>query len=353
MSIKYIFAFTFCLLTDILFAQIESNKIFPFLNQSSSGRMNALGGYTLAEISPDINQSFSNPAFYNPDDQFDLSYNHQFLFKGAGVGNLALGKKIKWKDLALWGGIQYAGYGSIDGYDENGIPTGLVKANDYNIIIGASTQLYENLRLGSNIKFITSNLGEYSSNAFAVDLAAAYHVPDGTSTLGFAIKNLGRQITYYESTLEPLPLDIQASGSIRLKHLPLRIGILAHHLNKWNLLYENPYDIEESFSFDDPFAKPDIKQYGLVDNLFRHLVIQAELAIGKNEGFKMRLAYNHMRKRDLTVYGFRSLAGFSGGLGLRIYKFGFDYGMSVYHLAGISHCLTITTDLNTFNRKSL
>ena len=315
--------------------------------------MTAHGGYTIADIGQDINSAFSNPAFFDPDNQFQLSYSHQFLFKGVGIGNLALGKEIKWHNTAIFAGIQYAGYGSTDGYDEHGEPIGSISANDYNIVVGGSTQLYENLRVGSNVKFITSNLDGYISNAMALDLSAAYHIPDAPTTLGFTVKNLGRQITYFQNEREPLPLDIQASGSIKLKHLPLRIGILAHHLQRWNLLYENPYDVEQSFSFDDPFAKPEIKSYGLVDNLFRHLIFQTELSIGKNEGLKLRLGYNHLLRRDLTVNGFRSLAGFSGGLGLKIYKFSFDYGLSVYHLAGIVHSLTLTTNIKSYYHKGL
>lgn len=349
----YILALIVFLSSGKMQAQIETDKIFPFLNQSTSGRMSALGGVTIAEIGPDINQVYANPALFSAEEKFPLSFNHQFHFLGTGIGNVAAGKKLRWRDLSVYGGIQYAGYPAIDGYDEQGQPLGTQSANDYNILAGVSGQLYANLRLGANLKFITSNLAGYRSNAVGLDLGAAYHVPDATSTLGFAIKNLGAQLSYYGAEREPMPVEVQASGSVRLRHLPLRIGVLAHHLQRWNLLYENPYDIEQSFSFDDQFASLEARQYGFVDNFFRHLIFQAEMSLGKNEGFKLRMAYNHFKKRELTVNGFRSLAGFSGGLGLRIYKFSFDYGLSVYHIAGTTHTLTVSTDLAAFGRKGL
>lgn len=333
-------------------AQVETSKIFPFLNQSNSARMSALGG-TIAETGTDVNQSFSNPAFVSLGDEFPVSFTHQFFLNKTGIGNLILGKKLKWRELNVFGGIQYANYGSIDGYDDQGEPLGEQSAADYNFLIGASTQVYENLRIGSNIKFISSNLANYKSTAFGLDIGLAYHVPDATSTLGFVVKNLGTQFTNYGSDKEPMPLEVQALGSVRLKHLPLRIGVLAHHLQRWNLLYDNPYDVEQSFSFDDQFAKPESKQYGFVDNFFRHLVLQAEMSLGKKEGFKIRAAYNHFKKRELSVNGFRSLAGFSGGLGLRISKFSLDYGLSVYHLSGSTHTLTLSTDLANFGKQTL
>ncbi|MBK8354672.1 MAG: type IX secretion system protein PorQ [Saprospiraceae bacterium] len=342
-----------CTNTLHLNAQIETDKVFPFLNQSNSARMSALGGFTMAEISMDVSQTFANPALFKADESFPISFTHQFLLGKTGIGNLIIGKQLKWKDVSIHGGIQYADYGTIDGYDDQGVSLGPQSAAEYNFLIGASTQLYENLRLGSNLKFINSNLADYNSSALGLDLALAYHIPEGTGTFGFVVKNLGTQLNNYASVREVMPVEVQASGSVRLKHLPLRIGLLAHHLQRWNLLYDNPYDVEQSFSFDDQFAKPEIKQYGFVDNFFRHMVLQAEMSMGKKEGFKIRMSYNHFKKRQLSVNGFRSLSGFSGGLGLRISKFNFDYGISVYHIAGSAHTLTLTTDLSSFRKQNL
>lgn len=336
-----------------LYSQIETDRIFPLLNMATSARMAAHGGYAIASIDHDVNTIYTNPAFYEPEDQFDLSFNNQFQFLKTGIGNVTIGKKIHWNNLIIHGGVQYADYASVAGYDDNGQPIGNISANEYNIIAGASMQLYENMRVGSSVKFINSNLAEYTSNGLAIDIGMAYHVPESPATLGFAVRNIGGQLSVYNKIREPMPLDIQASGSLRLKHLPLRIGMVVHHLERWNLLYDNPYDVQQSISIDNQFAEPEIVQYGFVDNFFRHLVFQTELIMGKNDGFKLRMGYNHLRKRELTVNGFRSLAGFSGGMGIRIYRFNFDYGLAIYHIAGVTHTLTLTTDLNSFKKSHL
>ena len=58
------------------------------------------------------------------------------------------------------------------------------------------------------------------------------------------------------------------------------------------------------------------------------------MLLGKNEIFRLRLGYNHNRKKDLAVDGYRSLSGLSYGFGIKIKKIAFDYSVSRYHLVG-------------------
>lgn len=336
-----------------LFSQIETDRVYQFLNQPSGARAAALGSVSIATQDKDVNQAFANPALFTGDSLWPVSISHQFLMQGVGSGFISGGGFLKRFNLPIHFGIQYFNIGAIDTYNEYAEYMGSVNSNEFSFLIGSSYQLYENLRLGGNIKFVLSNLAEYTSSGLAIDLGAVYHVPDSRSTLGLAVRNSGLQLSTYAGVREPLPLDIQAMGSVRLEHLPLRLGIVAHHLHRWNLLYTNPYDVEQSFAIDDPFARAQPKQYGFVDNLFRHLILQAELSAGAKEGFRLRLAYNHFRKRDLSVNNFRSLAGFSGGLGINVSRFQFDYGLAVYHIAGSTHTLSLSTQLDRWKKKSL
>ena len=71
---------------------------------------------------------------------------------------------------------------------------------------------------------------------------------------------------------------------------------------------------------------------------------------GKKENFRLRFAYNHFRKKDLSVRNIRSLAGFSGGFGFKIKRFRFSYGIGIYHLGGSTNHLSISTNLKEFSR---
>ena len=90
------------------------------------------------------------------------------------------------------------------------------------------------------------------------------------------------------------------------------------------------------------------KASAAIDNFFRHLVFNGEFLLGKNEGLRLRLGYNHLRKRELTVRNYRSLAGFSGGVGVKIKRFRVDFGYASYHLAGGVVHLGIGTNLRDF-----
>lgn len=333
--------------------QIDRDKILTFLNQPSSARVAAHGGFAMADASSDVSAFFFNPALFRADSTLMLSLSNEFLFLNSNAGNISFGTRLTQANLNVFGGFTYFTGGEMSGYDENGEPTGSFQASDVCIAIGANRPLYENLTVGATIKFALSSYESYSANALMVDLAAAYQKPGSNAVVGLAIRNAGSELQTYQGIREPLPFSIEAMGSVRLKHLPLRIGLVAHHLQLWELRYANPYDIKLTQSFEDPFAEPEINSYGFIDNLFRHLIIQTELSIGRKEGLKIRLGYNHFRKRELSVNNLRSLAGFSGGIGLGISKFRLDYGLAFYHLAGKTHTLTLSTDLNSFFRKGL
>ena len=351
---RYILTYTILIFScSSVFSQVDRDRILTFLNQPSSARVAAHGGFAIADIGSDVNAFTFNPALYKPDSTLVLSLSNEFLFLNSNAGNIAIGKHIQQTDLNIFGGFTYFTGGEIAGYDENGVSTGNFQANDICIALGANRSLYDNLTVGATLKFAMSSYESYNANALMVDIAAAFHKPGSNAVLGLAVRNTGAELKTYNGIKESLPLSIEAMGSVRLKHLPLRIGLVAHHLQLWELRYANPYDLELTQSFEDPFAEPAIKSYGFVDNLFRHLIIQTELSLGKREGIKIRLGYNHFRKRELSVNNLRSLAGFSGGIGIRISKFTLDYGLAFYHLAGKTHTLTLSTDINSFMKKGL
>ena len=88
-----------------------------------------------------------------------------------------------------------------------------------------------------------------------------------------------------------------------------------------------------------------------VDNFFRHLVFGGEFLFGKKDNFRVRVGYSHFQRKELSVSGFRSLAGFSFGLGLKISKFRIDYGRAFYHIAGGLNHFSISTNLQEFKKK--
>jgi hypothetical protein len=67
--------------------------------------------------------------------------------------------------------------------------------------------------------------------------------------------------------------------------------------------------------------------------------------VGANENFKLRMAYNHRSRMEFGTVGVGGLNGFSFGFGLKIKRFSFDFGRSIYHLGGGLTHIGITTQL--------
>ena len=202
--------------------------------------------------------------------------------------------------------------------------------------------------MGLNLRFATSNLDDYRASALAADAGLMFSDTARRLGIGLVIRNAGTQIRRYQETTEDLPFDIQLGITKRLKHLPFRFGMVAHHLHVWDIRYNDPNLASTDvllFGEDQPKEN---KLNAQIDNFFRHLIFNGEFLLGRNEVFRVRFGYNHLRKRELSVNDYRSLAGFSGGVGVKVSRFRVDLGYSVHHLAGGVIHLGIGTNLREF-----
>jgi hypothetical protein len=196
-----------------------------------------------------------------------------------------------------------------------------------------------------------SYLESYNSYGWISDWAAMYVDTSKRISFSLVLRNLGTQISTYTNNknFQPLPFDAQFGFSHRLKYLPLRFSIIAHHLHKWDMRYDDP-EIREDNEFSGSGVKnnPNLTAGDVVDNIFRHLTFNFELLLGKKEVFRIRLGYDRLRQGEMAISGLRSLAGFSAGFGVKIYKFNIDYGFSAQQLGGTMHHFGISTRINEF-----
>ena len=325
------------------------DNVFEFLNLSSSARITGLGGYLITVNDDDVNLATANPASLNPGMHNQLAFNHNFFPAGIHAGYAAYGHYVKKWDMTLHGGIQYMSYGSFDATDEFGNVTGEFKASEYAFTLGAGRQLYERVTVGANLKFITSSYESYNSMGLAGDLAAMFHDTASLFNVSLVMRNIGVQFTRFtEGNSEPLPFEMQLGISKRLRHLPFRLSVIYRYLDKWNISYDDPDSDEDAFIFGD---EPQGEGNSFVDNLARHFVFSGEFLFGKKDNFRLRIGYNHLQRKELSVKNLRSLSGFSAGVGLKINRFRVDYGRSFVHLGtGLNH-FSISTHLSEFSKK--
>lgn len=321
---------------------------FEFLRLPASARLTALGGYQIAVQDDDVNLALSNPAALNPLMNHQVSFSHNFMVSDISSGYVSFGQDLKKLGVTMHGGIQYMNYGDFVATDEIGTETGSFKANEYAFTLGAGRQLYERISVGANLRFITSELESYTANGIAGDLAAMFHDTARQFNISLVIRNLGSQMkTYTGADHEPLPYEAQLGLSKRLKHLPFRFSVVYRYLNRWNVLYDDPNDEEDTFFFGEDNTN---NKNPRLDNFFRHFVFNGEFLLGRRDNFRIRLGYNHLLRKETEVRNLRSLSGFAMGVGIKVKWFRVDFGRSIQHLgAGNTH-LTISTNFSEFKK---
>lgn len=334
--------------TSSMSAQIGGSKVYEFLNLPASARITALGGKHITVRDDDLAFAVANPALLNDSMHNQLTFNHSFHLSDIGQGFAGYGRHSEKLKTSFLFGIQYINYGDFQSADEFGNRNGTFDASEYAIMVGAGRTIYERLDVGANIKMITSQFESYNSFGLTTDLSAVYHIDEKGFTATMLFRNVGGQLaTYRSDNREKVPFELLFGISKRLKYLPFRFSITAQHLERWNLLYDNPNDEENTFFL----GETNVTNNEWIDNLFRHFIFSGEFLFGKKENFRLRFAYNHFRKKDLSVRNLRSLAGFSGGIGFKIKRFRFSYGLGVYHLGGSVSHFSIATNLSEFQNK--
>jgi len=338
-------------IAELALGQIGGRDSYRFLQMANSARINALGGANISALNDDVSSVMYNPGLLNSDMHQALSFNHQFYFAGIQSGYFAYGHHLGGeKDITLHTGFQYINYGDFRWTDEFDQTYGTFGAGEFAWTVGASMQVYDRLRVGSNVKMINSNMESYSSFAIGMDIGALYEIEEQNFSIGMAISNIGGPLSKYTDTgTIAMPYDVRLGISKKLSKAPFRFSITAHNLHRWNLTYDNPESVERNTLFADTEPEDNPTEI-FIDNVFRHLIFGSEILIGKQENFKIFIGYNHFRRRELSVLGFRGFNGFSAGLALKVKKFEVGYGFGTFHLAGSSHQLSISSNLQRFTR---
>ena len=333
-----------------LLAQVTGGRqAFAFLDLPASARLTGLGGYLISARDQDITLGAVNPALLNAAMHQQLSFNHSFHIGGTGQDYMAYGYHIQPLNLTLQAGFRRMNYGDIEWRDEFNQNLGTFSPRELAAHIGAGWQWQDRLSLGANLRFVQATYESYQSTALAGDLGVFYENPDARVGIGLVLQNIGGQLSRFSDTgeRENLPFNPAIGLSKRLKYLPLRLSVTAHTLHRWNIRYDDP-DLRTQILFPGQEAEKENTFGQGVDNAFRHLTFSGEFLFGKTESFRVRLAYDHRLRREMLVPNYGGLAGFSGGFGFRVYRFQLDYGFAVYHQAGASHHLSISTNLKEF-----
>lgn len=340
--------YVLCCSAQVLYGQLGGVGTFEFLNLTPSARITALGGYSSTLRDNDVNLGLLNPAALNDGTQGQVAINHNFHIADINHGYFAYGFGLDSLGINLAIGGQYVSYGEFIRADTRDNILGTFSAAEYALSISAAKLISDRLSVGTTFKLVRSDLDQFDSFGIAFDLGVQYLKPDKDVVWSVLVRNIGVQLSRFSDRRESLPTDIQVGYAKKLAHLPFRFLVTARDLQRW--------DIRESTRVeDDPiFINQTVtEESGLqvfTSNLFRHLVFGGEFIIGQKEALRLRFGYNHQRNQELQSNVFRSFGGFSFGVGIKLKKFRFDYGLGNYHLGGGVNHLSLIIDLGDNGR---
>lgn len=298
----------------LLGSLIFSQNTYDFLRVDMSARAAALGG-SFVSNNDDVDVIFYNPAGLESLTSNPASFSFVKYLMDINLASLSF--STQYEDIGRFGAaLKYINYGSFDETDIDGKIIGTFNANELALIVGYANKLDQNFFYGANIKFIYSGIADRNSTAMAVDLGLHYAIPANNWNFGFAILNLGGQLSSYYDTKENLPLDIIIGASKRLENLPLRLSLDFHRLNQER----------------DNFAQR-----------FKAFTVGAEFTLSKV--MKLRFGYDNERRADFKIGTTAGIAGFNVGLGVKVSDYQFDYAYSSLGLVGGLHRIGVSTSL--------
>lgn len=303
---------------------LGGSTVYNFLKLSNTPQLTGLGGINISQLSDDIGLSFNNPSLLRA----SMHTQANFVFNSftAGIRNyhLLAGLHSEKLETTFSLGANYFTYGSIPETDAAGNILGTFKPADYVVQVSASRRYLEHWHYGVTLKFIHSGYGQYRSAGIAADVGVSYLDTANLLQVSFAAKNMGAQLTRYAGTTEgELPFDMQLGVSKRLAHAPLQFTLTLHHLQQFNILYN-----DTAFNSANELQNASDKSFTF-DKLFRHVVMAVQLYVG--DKIEISAGYNYLRRKELNTGNTgNGLNGFSLGVGALFKKLQIRYARSYY-----------------------
>jgi len=327
------------LFTTSIFAQLGGESTYQFLNLVSSPRQAALGGKVITNYDYDVTAGLYNPASINVDMDNQLAVNFSSYLGGITYGTIAYAYTWDRHIHTFHIGATYIDYGSFEGYDINGIPTGSFTGTEAALSFGYSYNIpYSDFYIGASGKLITSKLEIYNSIGGALDFGAMYINERLDFRAALTIRNLGTQFVTYTGLREQLPLEINFGLSQTLENVPIRWHLTFENLQQWPIAASNP-----ARATTDLNGQQTQEKVGFFSELFRHTIIAAE--VFPEGAFNVRVGYNFRRAEELRIEDQRNFSGLSFGIGLKLNKLRFSYTHARYTGASNTSFFGIQIDL--------
>ena len=313
---------------------------YNFLSVPVSSHVYGLGGHNITLIDDDINLVEQNPALLGSEFDHQVGLNYMRYIAETNFAGVRYGQGVN-KNGSLAVGLQYFGYGNIQGADIDGTLTGTFSASDIALSVTYSHDVTKHLRGGITFKYLCSKYETYTAGAVAADLGLSYYDPSHEFSAALVAKNLGGQVKKFNEFKDNLPWDIQVGVSKMLGKAPLRLHFTAYELTRWNSTY---YKIED---INNPNSDL-VKDESFSSKLLRHVVFGADVLPTNN--LYLGIGYNYRMRTDMATYKRDFMSGLSFCGGLKVKAFGIGAAFARPHTGATTMMFNLTTSIGELMR---
>jgi hypothetical protein len=211
-------------------------------------------------------------------------------------------------------GIGYANYGTFQWTDESGNATGSSVPGDVLFTAAYANGFSKTLRYGVSLRYIRSNIQNYSASAAAANAGILLLIPRQQMTFGFAVLNAGNGLSGFRDTVEKVPTSLRAGVTKRLQHLPLMVSIDAT-----KFLYESDRALDGVY-----------------------WVFGGEFTVSNR--LLLRFGYNSRGSEERMGANSSRVTGIALGMGLLLRNLRIDYSRNSYGILGAVNTFGVTAD---------
>jgi hypothetical protein len=194
----------------VSFAASDAGRTAANFLQIGVGSQAAGMGGAYSAVAQGVSSAYWNPAGLANMSGTQVSLTHFAWYQDVKLnyGAVAFPVNNRWT-IAL--SATHLDYGSIDGYDINGLSTGQISSYDFAGAVSVGWAVNDRLSLGATGKYINQKLADLNVTGFAADLGLSFRFP--RVSLAAVIANVGPFLKY-DQLSEHLPTTGRLSVAI-------------------------------------------------------------------------------------------------------------------------------------------
>ncbi len=250
----------------------------------------------------DLYASYWNPAGLTKIQKPQLALMHNEWF--AGIHHEFVGVALPIGNISTVGlSSSFLSFGDLQGRDSEGNQTTIFRPYDLAVILSYARNFSRSIAFGVNAKFLREQIADATGTGIAFDIGALYtfsHIP---LALGFNAQHLGPRVTFIQEAFG-LPVTFRVGAAYRL--------------------------FEDTLVLTSDIIRPS-------DN---------DIAIAVGAGYTiantlhLRTGYNYqIGGNDLGA-----ISGLTGGFGLTLRQFQFDYALVPFGVLGRTHRFSLVAN---------